>query len=209
MEKKSSKLPLEALTKGYILLPKLLLETLLTDIDRPLTDLEATLTLLTHVNYKDTICHFNGQELLCKRGESLYSTRHWAKLFHWERGKVRWFITKLANDKLIELLPITECNTTHLRVLNYDLWTGSRQAAMKHEHEKQHEQFYRFWEEYHLITCTRKMNRGRAEREWNRMPKEEQAKALQGINNYYFSLTDTRFCKQAAAYLADKAYLNE
>lgn len=209
MNEKQSKLPFEALTKGYILLPKHLLETLLSNIDRPMTEFEATLTLLTKVNYKDTVCHFDGQDVLCKRGEALYSTNHWAETFHWKRGKTRSFLKKLTRIKMIELLPTLPGETTHLRVLDYELWTGSRQEARKQLREKEDERFEKFWEMFHRITNTRKVNRGRAEREWQRMSPEAQECALNRINDYYYGLTDIRFCKQAASYLADKAYLND
>lgn len=209
MTEKQNTLPFKALTKGYILLPKHLLETLLTNIDRPMTDFEAILTLLTKVNYKDTVCHFEGQDVLCRRGEALYSTQNWAETFRWKRGKTRSFFKKLTQIKIIEILPTLPGATTHLRVLNYDLWTGSRQEAHQRKQEKEDERFEEFWEKFHRITCTRKVNRGRAEREWHRMALEEQECALQRVNDYYYSLTDIRFCKQAATYLSDKAYLNE
>lgn len=209
MIKKQNTLPFEALTKGYILLPKHLMETLLSNIDRPMTDFEAILTLLTKVNYKDTLCYFEGKKIMCKRGEALYSTKHWAEIFCWTRAKTRRFLDKLVNEKIIEILPTLPHETTHLRVLNYDLWTGSSQEARKRKREKEDERFEEYWEMFHRITCTRKVNRGRAEREWHRMTTEEQDCALRRINDYYYSLTDIRFCKQAATYLSDKAYLNE
>lgn len=209
MGEQEKKLPFEALAKGYILLPKYLLETLLTNISRPMTELEALLTLLIKVNYKDTICQFEGVDVVCHRGEALYSMPHWSELFRWERGKTRQFLKRLTQEKIIETLPTLPHQTTHLRVVDYDLWTGSKQEARKREREKLDEGFEEFWKRYHSITCTRKMNRGRAEREWRHMAQEEQERAMRGINDYYYDLPDIRFCKQAAAYLADKAYLNE
>ena len=209
MRENQNELPFEALTKGYILVPKHLLEILLDDIDRPMTELEAILTLLTKVNYKDTLCKFEKEDILCKRGEALYSIVHWAEMFHWRRSKARRFLKKMLEKKMIELLPIASKNTTHIRIVDYNLWTGSRQEAHKRKQEKEDERFEEFWEQYHYITGTRKINRGRAEREWHRMALPDQDLALKGINDYYYNLPDTRFCKQAAAYLADKAYSNE
>lgn len=66
-----------------------------------------------------------------------------------------------------------------------------------------------FWDEYHATTQTRKVNVGRARKEWNLLTQHEKKLAVTGIDNYYYYLTDTRFCKQAVNYLKDKSFLDE
>lgn len=80
----TQELPFEALTKGYILLPKKLLEELFGTGHREMSELEATLKLLVTVNYKDsTIMQPDGGIVTCHRGESIRSWQSWADLFGW------------------------------------------------------------------------------------------------------------------------------
>lgn len=210
MENQHNELPFDALSKGYILMPKHMLETMLGDNNRPLTELEAMLTLLVSVNYKQTVCKIKGQPLMCERGESLYSIESWAEMFHWERGKTRWFLNKLVADKVIEFLPCPGNVTTHLRVIDYNLWTGCRYEARQKKKEQEDLRFREFWNKYHDTTRKPKTNRTRAEREWRKLTPQEQELALSGIEHYFFdTVTDTRYCKQAATYLSDKIFLDE
>lgn len=194
------------LAKGYILLPKAMLENSLTQGTQPLSEFEATLLLICRVNYRDVTCVVAGKSQLCPRGESLQSVNTWAELFRWNRSRTRRFLSKLAQQGIIELLP--HSHTTHLRVPHYEAWTGfikqSRNGVYSAEKE-----FDDFWEHYHLTTGTRKVNVGRARREWNRMSQEERKQAYGYVDNYYYNLKDVRYCKQAATYLKDKTYLDE
>lgn len=210
MNQTKKKLPFEAITHGYILVPKLLLETRLARQEKAMTELEALLTLLAKVNYKDAVCRINGQDIPCKRGESLYSMDTWAELFHWKRGKTRLFFQRLSKENIIELLPCLAGRTTHIKVTEYDLWTGCQYEAKQKKKEIEDERFCKFWDTFHSTTHTLKANRGRAEREWRKLKPEEQELAISGIDHYFFdTVRDTRYCKQAATYLSDKAYLNE
>lgn len=210
MKEKESQLPFEAITRGYILIPKLLLEKRLANQQRSMSELEAVLTVLTKVNYKDAICRLNGQDILCKRGESLYSMDTWAELLHWKRGKTRLFFNSLCEEGVIEFLTGTSHRTTHIRVKNYDLWTGCHYEAMQTKRAQEDERFEVFWTTFHCITKQPKTNRGRAEREWRKLTPEEQLLAMQQIEHYFFdTVRDTRYCQQASSYLSNKAFLNE
>ena len=59
------------------------------------------------------------------------------------------------------------------------------------------------------ITQKDKINIARARKEWNKLTATEKKLALENIEEYYAHQKDIRFCKQAATYLADKAFLNE
>lgn len=210
MESQHIELPFDALSKGYILLPKHLLETLLKDTNRPMTELEALLTLLVNVNYKQTGCQIKGQALTCERGESLYSMDSWADIFRWDKYKAKRFLRKLAADKMIEFLPCPGNATTHLRVIDYNLWTGCRYEARQKKQEQEDKRFTEFWNKYHATTRKPKSNRTRAQREWRKLTPEEQQTAIDGIEHYFFdTVTDTRYCKQAATYLSDKIFLDD
>ena len=204
-----NELPYDALTKGYILIPKSLLEDLLEkEATGSLTDIEARLTLLANVNYKDCEADLgNGTAEICPRGDSLQSLLSWAARFGWTKGKTRRFFLRLQKEGMITLLP--HPHTTHLRILDYDLWTGCRREARQRLQEKADEEFEEFWEAYHEKTHTRKVNRGKAEQEWRRLSEKEHKLATERIEDYYYSLRDINYCKQAATYLKDKSFLDE
>lgn len=210
MDNQNIELPFDALSKGYILLPKHMLETMLKDYNKPLTELEAMLTLLVSVNYKQSVCKIKGHTLVCERGESLYSIESWADMFRWDKCKAKRFLRKLATDKVIEFLPCPGNITTHLRVIDYNLWTGSRYEARQKKKEQEDLRFREFWDKYHATTRKPKTNRTRAEREWRKLTPQEQELAIEGIEHYFFdTVTDTRYCKQAATYLSDKIFLDD
>lgn len=72
-----------------------------------------------------------------------------------------------------------------------------------------HAQFLNFWDAYYEVVQLPRKNIGKAEKEWNRLSKEERELAVENISNYYYSLTDTRYLLQPANYLANKAFLDE
>lgn len=205
--KENQPLPMNALTKGYILIPKQLLEVLLKNSASPMSEPDAWLTLLILVNYKETTCRIKGNVYVCKRGESLYSVETWATHFRWTRSRTRTYFAKLQQQHLIRLIP--HPHTTHLAVNDYDLWTGCRAAARQHLATQADEAFDYFWKTYHYITQADKVNIARARREWRKLSVEERQLATRRIEEYYYHLRSQKYCMQAAAYLANKAFLNE
>ncbi|MBP1614877.1 MAG: hypothetical protein H6Q13_2325 [Bacteroidetes bacterium] len=198
--------PADFLKKGYVLIPRLLIEQA-EKTAAVRNEADALIAIITQVNYKDEMCSIEGQSTLCKRGESLHSLQKWADLFHWRRGKTRHFFAKMQRLKIIKLLPHPK--TTHLRVIDYELWTGAQSSGFRQLKAEQDEEFDQFWNSYHEITESRKLNVGRARREWNLLNGEEKKQATENIEEYYYNLTDIHFCKQAATYLRDKSFLDE
>lgn len=204
---KTQKLPYDALTKGYILVPKQMVEQLMCHSNDPLSELEAWLVLLTTVNYKDLTCRMGEREYVCKRGESLHSTLYWSSRFRWPRSTTRYFFARLQRQNLIRLIP-HPC-TTHLQIVDYELWVGCRTAARSRIAAQTDEAFEVFWKTYHRITQADKVNIARARREWAKLSPEERALATRHIEEYYYHLRNVKYCMQAAAYLSNKAFLNE
>lgn len=196
----------EMIRKGYVILPKVLLEERIKSNRKAMGDLEAFFVMLATVNYRDNICHIKGKELICARGEAMLSIQAWSLRFHWNRSKTRRFFERMTKEKLIETLENKW--VTHIRILQYDLWT-CRQKAYQDGKTQVDEEFREFWKEYHKVTQTDKKNIARARREWQKLTDRERAEARKQINEYYFHLNDTRFCLQAAGYLSNKAFLNE
>lgn len=202
-----TQLPFNALSMGYILVPKHLLRIHLERSKAPLSELEAWLSILVSVNYEDSVCIIENFPVECARGESLYSLAHWAERFRWPRGKVRYHLRKWQREKLILLLP--NPLTTHLRVVDYEQWTGNRAGAKNAIGTKADETFLLFWSTYHEITQTDKVNIARARKEWKKLNEQEREWAIERIETYYEHLRNVNFCMQASTYLSNKAFLNE
>jgi hypothetical protein len=94
-------LPFNALNKGYVLVPKHLLNYRFNQKDESFSYLEAFLMLITNVNFEDRDVTIKGETFVCKRGESFLSVASWAKMFNWTTGKTRWFFDRMEKENLI------------------------------------------------------------------------------------------------------------
>lgn len=196
----------EILKKGYIILPKILLEERIANCKKALGNLEAFFVVLATVNYRESTCRIKGVELTCARGESMLSIDAWSRKFHWNRGKTRRFFEQMIEEKLIETLDNKW--VTHIRIPQYELWT-CQQKMLEKGKTLVDEDFKDFWKEYHRVTNTDMLNVARARREWYKLTDGERIEARKQIGEYYYHLNDTRFCLQAAGYLSNKAFLNK
>lgn len=167
---------------------------------------EAFVLVLTHVNYSQTTCCINGYSFECRRGESILTLNHWAEIFGWNRNRTRYFFRRMFDEGFIERL--ANPYTTHIRIPDYDLLTG-KSERIPSKPEADSGEFNTFWDAYHEITERQKLNIGRAKREWKKLSAEEKKLALDNINEYYFHLSDIKYCLQAANYLSNKAFTNE
>ena len=173
------------LKKGYILIPKSLIEDFLKAGLGTEGYLEAWIRVLALVNYSDTETCVQGNRMICRRGETVYTYSHWEKVLGWSRYRTRHFFETLFKSGIMEAVE-NSAGITLLRVIDYD-----------------------FWDLYHRITQKNKINIARARKEWKKLTATEKKLALENIEEYYAHQKDIRFCKQAATYLADKAFLNE
>ena len=110
-----------SLKQGYITIPRALLNRQATD--GAAGETEAFLQILAHTNYSDVPYDINGTIILCKRGDSLISYHHWSNIFGWTRPKTTRFFQRLAKGGIIDLIPHQE-KILHIRITNFDLWTG-------------------------------------------------------------------------------------
>jgi hypothetical protein len=206
------------LKKGYILIPKSLIEDFLKAGLGTEGYLEAWIRVLALVNYSDTEICVQGNRMICRRGETVYTYSHWEKVLGWSRYRTRHFFETLFKSGIMEAVE-NSAGITLLRVIDYDLWTGQKKAAATRSNHAT-EGFDDFWDLYHRITQKDKINIARARKEWNKLTATEKKLARQRArtrffirislrHNHYAHQKDIRFCKQAATYLADKAFLNE
>lgn len=94
--------------------------------NKPLTQMEAWILILLETNYSDEKMNIDGNIVICQRGEKYYSLDTWARLFNWDKSKVRRFFELLKRDSMIELIPCKE--TTHLKVCNYAIYQDVRNS---------------------------------------------------------------------------------
>ena len=65
------------LKKGYILIPKSMIEDFFKTGSQTEGYLEAWIQVLTRVNYSDTEVCVQGNRIVCRRGETVYTYKQW------------------------------------------------------------------------------------------------------------------------------------
>ena len=159
-----------SLKQGYITIPRALLNRQATD--GAAGETEAFLQILAHTNYSDVPYDINGTIILCKRGDSLISYHHWSNIFGWTRPKTTRFFQRLAKGGIIDLIPHQE-KILHIRITNFDLWTGRIPSEAKDARKEEiSTDFDRFWDKYHTVMRKPKVNVARGRREWNKLTRE-------------------------------------
>ena len=191
---------------GYVMIPRALLLRAFEENREAVGDMNAFLRVLTYVNYAEGMTKCCNIEVACRRGESVISFSHWAEILGWTIGRTRRFFNRLIADGGIELVE-GDC-VSHIRIPGYDVWTGKSQTGKKGDSAVE-ESFGQFWNEYHETTRMARQNRESALREWKKLSQNERKQALEHIDEYFFHLRDTKFCRQAAKYLADKLFQDE
>lgn len=199
------------LQKGYLIVPRKVLCGLFESHREAGGYDEAYLRVLANVNYKSVACRWNGSLLKCGRGEAIYTYVQWAELLGWTRKRTVHFFRWLFMEKRIRLVE-SPC-PTHIHLNGYEDGTLAQAIAVvatdKAGNPPATDEFPEFWRKYHDITETSKVNLGRARREWQKLSVQEKRLALENIEEYYYHLSDIKYCKQAATYLADKSFKDE
>lgn len=195
------------LHEGYILIPKALLKHQVNN--KTPEELKAFLQVLIYANYSEITYQIQAIDIVCQRGESVVSLRHWSEFFKWSRSRTTRFFLKLEEEGFIKIIPHQK-GIFHIRIVNYDFWTGHISPEAREEKKKEKsEAFDVFWDKYHETMQKPKQYVARAHREWDKLTKEEQQTAIDHIEEVYYHTNDTRFIPLAATYLKDKAFLNE
>lgn len=204
---KNDNLPFAASSKGYVLIPKMLLIYHLNQRNTNISFLDAFLLVLTNVNFEDREVKINGKTVICHRGESLKSAASWARVFNWKIGKTRNFFKRLEEEKMISINPLNS-NYNSIQVINYDLWTG-KSSKIVNMKPKKGNLFTEFYDKYHEITGLRKVDRGLAQKEWYLLSEKEMKAAIDNIENYCIRTQNKEFFKSAYKYLRAKSFYDE
>ena len=202
------------LNSGYVMVSRALLMEVYGKQGAALTDEEAFLRVLVHVNHKSEKTCCGKDEVICQRGESLISCKGWADILGWSRGRTRRFFERILAEGLIEQVPGNL--PTHIRILAYDAWTGWRAgkkepgtAPAKKLKDAFTESLQDFIAHYSEVTQLPAENSGRMAGLWKKLSTGERKQAYDKVDPYYFSLNNTNFCYQAAKYLEYKIFENE
>lgn len=191
---------------GYVMIPRDLLLRAFDEHPEAGGDMEAFLRILTYVNYAEAVVKRESKEVVCARGESVISYSQWAEILGWSFGRTRRCFMRLVANGYIEQVE-GDC-TSHIRIPAYDVWTGKRNPGIVVDSTVE-EAFGLFWDEYHETTRMPRQNREGALREWKRLSQKDRKMALEHIDDYFFHLRDTKYCRQAMKYLADKLFQDE
>lgn len=112
--------------KGWIKIYRSIKDHWLYPKNRPMTELEAWITILLEVNHEEEKVKIGNEVLDCHRGEKLYSLDSWGKIFGWNKSKVRRFFNTLETDTMIVQKPTHK--TTQITVCNYESYQGERNS---------------------------------------------------------------------------------
>lgn len=194
------------LRQGYIMIPKALIKEQAQY--RKTDDLAAFLKIILRVNYSEQKFIIHGRQIICQRGESLISYRHWSEILGWTRPRTTRFIQRLQEEGTLKIIP-HDSKLLHLRIENYDWWMGQVKLTSNNMATKTLEDFNLFWDKYHQITESNKKSVARARREWLKLTPKEQELAYNRIEEFYYHINDLRFVPLAATYLKDKSFLDE
>ena len=188
----------------YVRLPLSLLKENLEASRHELSALEAFILIISKVKFADREEKVGNQIRTCNRGESYISLQKWSELFNWSKSKTRRYFMKLQENNHLEFESLQ--NTSRIRVLQYDFYTG---RDHRDGQEKYAAGFEDFWSAYHQLTELSATDKHAAYKVWKGLSKSEQEKARKKIQDYYFSLSNTRFCSKALTYLKNKKFNDE
>jgi len=205
--KKDNYLPFNALNKGYILVPKHLLNYRFNQKDESFSYLEAFLMMVINVNFEDREVTIKRKTFVCERGESFLSVPSWAKLFNWSVSKTRWFFDRMEKENLVSYTFLSH-NLKKILVVDYDLWTG-KPGKITNMRVKNEDRLMEFYEIYHEITGLRKVDIGLVRREWKKLTVEEKEAAINNIESYCELVKCRDFVKSASNYLKAKSFYDE
>jgi len=196
------------LQKGYVIIPRNILNSLFENHHQAQDYDEAFLRVLAYVNYKSVKSQWNGHPVVCARGESIYTYTQWAELLGWTRPRTVYFFRKMMAENLIRHVESACPTHIHLNCYEDGEWQQSSTPEVYGRREADGG-FEEFWERYHEYTQTSKVNKERARRVWRKLPIAERKLAVDAVEEYSYHHPDTRFCLQAARYLSDKAFMDE
>jgi len=104
--------------------------------EKPLSKFEAWVDMILEANYKEEKVLIDGEIIICKRGEKLYSIKTWAKRWGWTVQKVRTFLKLLERNEMIKKEGLRK--TTRVTISNYNTYQDKQQTDNTQITHRQH-----------------------------------------------------------------------
>lgn len=119
------------MSKGWIKLYRQILECDLwigldDEPDEPFDKRSAWIDLLLRANHRDKNIIFDGQEIVCSRGQLITSVRKLAARWHWGKDKTLRYLRYLEQMQMIE--KASDSRKTLITIVKYDLFQGSEES---------------------------------------------------------------------------------
>lgn len=197
----------DLLKTGYVMVSRALLLDVYGKRGAANGEEEAFLRVLTFVNYRDVVTLYNGVQVTCARGESIISFTGWADILGWTRTHARRFFEHCFVEGTMEKVPGV-C-PSHIRVSNYDAWTGIPTGKRQLGERPVDEALQQFISKYSEVTHLPVENKGQIAKIWKKLSARERELALMHIEDYYYSLNNVQYCLRAAHYLEYKSFDND
>lgn len=192
--------------KGYIILPRRLMDHLVAHPDDGQckhTVISAYLYLLAKARYADDTSPDG-----LRRGELAFSRRELSKVFGWNYRTTTKFIEWLEREEIIRVSPLVPTKLSVMRLLYYDnlcRFTDGTPGG-KVRTKKADIDFIAFWDDYHAMTGKPELDIELARANWNRLTARERELATANIAAYCCRQTADRI-RTAANYLAHKSFI--
>ena len=113
--------------------------------DRPYTELEAWLWLLSEAAFEETKTVNKGQPIVIDPGQLMAAHAYLAKVWDWTPDKVRWYLKRLQNEAMITRWCATQGtnrNTNQIQILticNYGNYQVSKEPPHQAKHQPKHQ----------------------------------------------------------------------
>lgn len=189
--------------QGYILLPRRLLDVLLSS-NEDFQKYRVYLYLLLRATYLESTPESGGLE----RGELYYSTRTLSERMAMSRRTLMRLLDKMVKYGLIEIIPSGgRGQSSRIRMLHYDRLCSFAEAEGELSKKSEHD-FGIFWDMYHQRSGLEPIDREMALRYWKRLTAEDRILAMVNIDPYLHSVPSSRW-QTAVEYLAYKNFLGK
>ncbi|MFA6812834.1 MAG: hypothetical protein WCR45_07065 [Bacteroidaceae bacterium] len=200
----------DELSLGFIKIPKKKLFDLKNRVLNSPDQIGMFLFLLMNTNYSKRKYIKYGKEVVCERGECVYTIPEIGKLLGTSTPSARRFIDRLLEYNIIRARDIGY-HARIISIVDYDTWVGAIVNSKEKEalDKELHQSLDLFYKKYKTMTGEDNMKPAEGWKVWKSMTAEERELAVNNIRNYYENRRKTEFAYHPVNYLKSKVYLSE
>ena len=210
--------------EGWIKLHRKSFDNFLYKENRPLTRREAWEDILLRVNYIEGESLFGNEKIICKRGQSIKSLDTWAKIFNWDKSKVKRFFDLLQKNSMIVVENLHK--TTRITVCKYEDYQGDQNGNETHlkrkrnadetemkpikEYKEEKEinnklDFIIFWDTYNKKVG----DKTKCQKIWDKLSLDTQKQIIDSLPLFISQSSDKQFQPHPLTYLNQKRWNDE